>query len=237
MPLVNFFLPLRVVGKDDYRPYMTFFVMMATIAVFVWEVILTSSGGMPIEDYLPMYAFNTCEIGQVAASELLIDATRGLFMNTDFTMFFINLLFLWIFAPLVEKYLGRKRFLTFYLGTGLAGYALAAAMMGECGTIQEPNAALSGVIAAFVFLYPAKRIQTVVRFFFDRSFDFPAPLFALIYVLLQFIADGGGPLSGEFLPIWDEIGGFFAGLIAIFVITLFASEAPPDGDAFEYLDD
>ncbi len=238
MILYKLLLPLRVVGKDDYRPYMTFFLTLGMIGVFVWEIFLTSSGGMPIDHYLADYAFNTCEIGQAPITEMMVDGVRGLFMNVDLTFFLINMLFLWIFGPLVEKYFGRKNFLSFYLLTGLAGYVFAAFMMSltgrECGAVVEPNAAISGVIAGFVFLYPGKRIETAVRPFFDRKFDFPALFFAVIYLLLQFAADGGGPLSGNFLPVWDEIGGFTAGFIGIFIYSLF--NAPPKVDPFEHMD-
>jgi membrane associated rhomboid family serine protease len=238
MILYKLFLPLRVVGKTNYRPYMTFFITVGMVAVFLWEVLLTSSGGMPIDHYLADYAFNTCEIGQAPVSELVTDGVRGLFMNVDLTMFLINMLFLWIFSPLVEQYFGRRNFLIYYLTTGLAGYFFAALMMSvmgqECGAVVEPNAAISGVIAGFVFLHPGKRIETALRPFLDRKFDFPAAIFAVIYLLLQFAADGGGPLSGEFLPVWDEVGGFTAGFLIIFVYSMF--NPPPKVDPLEHLD-
>jgi membrane associated rhomboid family serine protease len=236
MVLIQMLLPLRVVGRTKYRPYVTFFLTIAILAVFFWEVALTSGGGQPIENYLPTYAFNTCEIGYVPVTELAVDGVRSLFMTTDLARMLINFLFLWIFSPLVEEFLGRKRFLTFFIIAGLGGYLFSALLSrGMCDVIVGPNSAIAGTIAAFVFLHPGKRIETAVRPFLDRKMEFPAVFFAVIYIILQFIVDGGGPLSGEFLPIWDEIGGFIIGFIFIFVVTLF--KAAPKADAFEYMDD
>jgi len=236
MVLIEMLLPLRVVGRSKYRPYATFFITIVILATFLWEVVLTSRGGHPIEHYLPVFAFNTCEIGHAPITELLVDGVRGLFMTTTLSLMLVNALFLWIFSPLVEEFLGSKRFLTFFLLTGLGGYLFSALLTRTgCEILVGPNSAIAGAIGAFVFLYPAKRIETAVRPFLDRKMEFPAAFFAVIYVLFQFIADGDGPLSGKFLPIWDEIGGFIIGFIFVFVLTLF--KAAPKADPFEYLDD
>jgi len=236
MVLIQMLLPLRVVGRSKYRPYVTFFLTVAIIATFLWEIVLTSQGGQPIENYLPTYAFNTCEIGYVPITELVTDGVRAIFMTTDLARMLINMLFLWIFSPLVEEYLGSRRFLMYFILTGLGGFILSALLnRADCNVLVGPNSAIAGSIAGFVFLYPGKRIETAVRPFLDRKMEFPAVFFAVVYLMLQFVVDGGGPLSGQFLPIWDEIGGFIVGFIFIFVATLF--KAAPKADAFEYLDD
>lgn len=235
MNLVRMLLPLRVVGKHDFRAYMTFAIMCGYFAVFLWEIGLTLQGGKPIEHYLESYALATCEIGRVPAQEILIDSVRALFMTTSFVTLMINMLFLWIFGPLVERFLGSKRYLTFFVLTGLAGYVISYALQGGCYVMVGPNSAISGVIAGFVFLYPAKRVETVLRPILDRKLDFPALVFGFVYLALQFLAEGGGPLSGTFAPVWDEIGGFATGLLAMFVITLF--RPAPKTDPFEYLDE
>lgn len=235
MVLIEMLLPLRVVGRNNYRPYATFFLTLAYLGVFVWEIILTSSGGQPIEHYLETYAFATCEIGQAHVSELAVDGVRALFMTTELPMLFVNLLFLWVFAPLVERFVGRKRFIAYFLTAGIGGYLFSAYLTrGECNVLVGPNSAIAGIIAAFMFLYPTKRIETKLPFFLDRTVDFPAVMFGFVYLMFQFVTAGGGPLSGNFAPVWDEIGGFIIGLAFIFALTLF--KPAPKADPFEYLD-
>lgn len=236
MTLLKMLLPLRLVGKHDYRAYATFTIMCAFFAVFAWEVFLTLDGGLPIDHYLPTYAFATCEVGQVPTVELLVDGLRALFMSTSFVELMVNILFLWIFGPLVEQFLGARRYISLFVITGFSGYIFSYWLGGsDCRVIFGPNSAIAGIISAFIFLYPTKRVETILRPILDRRIDFPAFFFGFVYMAIQFVAHGGGPLSGTFAPVWDEIGGFVVGFIFIFVTTLF-KPAPPS-DPFEYLDE
>lgn len=230
-------IPFRLVGKHDFRAYTTFLLTVLMLAVFFWEVALTLSGGLPIEHYLNDYAFVPCEIGQQPLVDTLIDGTRALFMTTSFMTMLINLMFLWIFAPLVEQFLGWRRFLSLFVLAGLGGYFLSALLSGgNCEPLVGPSSAIAGIIGVFVFLYPTKRIETMINPLYQRRFDFPAFFFAFAYIALQFLIDGEGPLSGNFLPVWDEIGGFLVGFGFIFVVTTFFKPAP-EPDPFEHLDE
>ena len=46
------------------------------------------------------------------------------FLHADFTHLLVNMFGLWIFGPLVERYLGGKRYLAFYLLCGIFGALL-----------------------------------------------------------------------------------------------------------------
>jgi membrane associated rhomboid family serine protease len=234
--LLKIFLPIRLVGKNNYRAYTTFFILLAYLVVFGWEVFITVRGGQPIENYLPQYALSSCEIGKAPIDELVLDSVRGLFMSTSFVIMLINMLFLWIFGPLVEQFLGTRRFVMLFILSGIAGFAgtLLLGKLDGCTALYGPNAAIAGVIGAFVFLYPQKRVETVLRPLLDRRFDLPAFAFAIVYLSIQFLVEDGGPLSGSFAPVWDEITGFAVGFIFIFAVTLF--KPAPKADPFEYLD-
>ncbi len=230
-------IPFRVVGKDDFRPYVTFFLTIAILLVFFWEVALTLNGGQPIDAYLSDYAFVPCEIGQQPIGEIAVDGVRALFMTTNFLTMLVNFMFLWIFAPSVEKFMGSRRFLSYYVTVGVGGYLFSSLLGGgSCDPLVGPNSAIAGVIAAFVFLYPTRKIETLIQPLFFRRFDFPAFFFAIAYLAIQFLEQGEGPLSGNFAPVWDEIGGFLLGFIIIFLWTAFFKPAP-EADPFEHLDD
>lgn len=234
--LLRIVLPIRLVGKNNFRAYATFFILLTYIVVFGWEVFITVRGGQPIETYLPQYALSSCEIGQAPIEELVIDSVRGLFMSTSFVIMLINMLFLWVFGPLVEEFLGTRRYLMLFVLSGVGGFIGKILLSGlpECTALYGPNAAIAGIIAAFVFLYPQKRVETVLRPLLDRRFDLPAFAFAIVYLSVQFLIEDGGPLSGNFSPVWDEITGFAIGFIFIFATTLF--KPAPKVDPFEYLD-
>lgn len=235
MNLLKLLAPIRLVGKHDYRAYMTFFILVAYLSVFGWEVVLTSTQGTPIESFLPHYAFAPCEIGHVPVSELAVDGIRGLFMTDGFLLLIVNMMYLWIFGPLVEQFLGSRRYLALFVLAGIGGFLMSAFFTSGCDPLYGPSSAISGVIAAFMVLYPLKRIEIVVSPLLFRRFDMPAFFFGFVYLAFQFTLAGDGPLSGNFAPIWDEFGGFLVGFLFIFVATMF--KTAPKTDPFEHLDD
>ena len=233
MNLLRLFAPFRLVGKHNYRPYMTFAILVAYLVVFGWEIVLTVQGGQPIDAYLPEYAFAPCEIGNVPVTELMVDSVRGVFMTTSFFALLVNMMYFWIFGPLVEEFLGYRRFLALFILSGIGGFIMSALLTQTCDPLYGPNAGVAGVIAAFIFLYPTKRVETIVSPLMLRRFDIPAILFGFVYLGLQFVLEGDGPLSGTFAPVWDEIGGFVFGFVFIFLITMF--KPAPKVDPLENL--
>src|ERR1041385_4295255 len=74
-----------------------------------------------------------------------------------------NMLYLWIFGNNVEDAMGHGRFLLFYLVCGTAA-ALAMAYIDPASHVPMIGAsgAISGVLAAYVFLYPRSRVTVIV---------------------------------------------------------------------------
>ena len=108
------------------------------------------------------------------------------------------MLFLWVFGNNVEDRLGRIRFLPFYLLCGaLAGLAQSAADADSPVPLIGASGAISGVLGAYLVLYPRVGVWTVVLPLFFLPFKLPAWLWLAIYLALQFLylgdsAGGGG---------------------------------------------
>lgn len=226
--------PYRLVGRSTYRPYATFMLLMVAVAVMIWEIGLSSSLGTPFEQLVNEYAFVTCHVGQEPLSETLIDGVRSLFLHTSFVGFITNMLFLWVFAPRVEEYMGQRWFLALFLLAGIGGHIMSWAFQGDCLVVFDPSASISGVLAAFLILYPTKRVEAFIPMI-GRSLNLPVIVYIIGYLGMQIFTDGGGPLSGQVSPYWDELGGFLMGLLIILGLMMFRP-APKVG-AFDYLDD
>ncbi|MGB1286078.1 MAG: rhomboid family intramembrane serine protease [Aggregatilineales bacterium] len=225
-------IPYRVTGGAKERPYITFMIMMIMIGFFLWEMSLTIQSGQPIEDLINGYTLVTCEVGQVAFGETMLDGVRSLFLHESFFLFMTNILFMWVFAPLIEEFLGGKRFLFAFLLAGFGGHLLSILFnSGECMSLIGPSGAISGMLGMFLVLYPYKRIVTGVPLLYSRSFELPAFVYVIVYFLMSIFAGEGGPLSGTVAPFWDEVGGFIVGLAIIFVATMF--KAAPKVELFE----
>src|SRR5690606_3814073 len=100
----------------------------------------------------------------------------GVTWQTFFTSMFVhggwvhlisNMWFLWWFGNNIEDWKGRRRFLVFYV---LVGLAAAAAHVWSAPDSPIPtigaSGAVSGVMGAYLLLYPRVRIHTLFIFVF-----------------------------------------------------------------------
>ncbi|HLP45115.1 MAG TPA: rhomboid family intramembrane serine protease [Candidatus Kapabacteria bacterium] len=137
----------------------------------------------------------------------------SIFMHGSFWHLFGNMLFLWIFGNNIEDHLGKIKFLLFYLLCGV-GASLTHVLFywNSVSPVIGASGAVSGVMGAYLILYPHARIRTLVFVFIFVTFaDFPAFLFLVIWFLFQFMYAGAS--SGV---AWiAHVGGFIIGIILI----------------------
>ena len=126
-----------------------------------------------------------------------------------------NMLFLWIFGDNIEDAMGRVRFVIFYLLCGGAA-AMAQALPDLSSTVPMIGAsgAISGVMAAYLRLYPNVPVRVVFWLgFFAISRHLPAMAVIGLWFVLQLInAALSLGLESE-VAFWAHVGGFVAGLI------------------------
>jgi len=134
-----------------------------------------------------------------------------------------NMLYLWIFADNVEDRLGHARFLLLYLASGIAA-AITQILVSPHSSVPMVGAsgAIAGVLGAYLLLFPASRIVTLVPlWFYWETVEIPALVFLGFWFLLQWfyglhtigqVADVGG------IAFWAHIGGFVAGMIAVILL-------------------
>ncbi len=161
----------------------------------------------------------------------------SMFLHGSWTHIIGNSLYLWVFGNNVEDSMGRGRFLAFYLITGvLAGLA----HIGVDPTSPVPtvgaSGAISGVMGAYLVLYPSVRVRTFIPPFF--LIRFPAWALLIFWFGGQLLT--GLPqlsmlrrdLSGG-VAVWAHIGGFLAGALLIkwFVNPAFVRRRRAGGDA------
>lgn len=128
-----------------------------------------------------------------------------------------NMLFLFIFGDNVEDAMGHLRYLVFYLLCGmLAGlsHVITTAVLGQSLLIPSLGAsgAISAVLAAYMRLFPGKRVYLWVFLFI-----IPVPAFVAVGLWFAFqVIDGLGMLGGQQagdVAYAAHIGGFIFGLL------------------------
>jgi membrane associated rhomboid family serine protease len=129
-----------------------------------------------------------------------------------------NMWFLWLFGNNVEDAMTRPRFVVFYLLCGLAAALLQVFAEPDSGIpMVGASGAISGVMGAYLVLFPRVRVFTLLPLgFFMTTIALPAWAMLLYWMFLQFIgglgsigAEGGG------VAFWAHIGGFVAGLALV----------------------
>jgi membrane associated rhomboid family serine protease len=132
-----------------------------------------------------------------------------------------NLLFLWVYGDNVEHSLGHWRFLLFYFVCGIvAVFAQAFANPESAYPIIGASGAISGVLGAYLWLFPHARVLTLVLLpFFFTTLRIPAMWLLLLWFAVQLLSDFAVHGGGAGVAFRAHIGGFLTGIAiaAIFV--------------------
>jgi len=132
-----------------------------------------------------------------------------------------NMWFLWLFGNNIEDSMSRVKFLVFYLVCGIAAALFQVASdPGSIIPMVGASGAISGVMGAYLMLYPTARVFTLVPLgFFVTSVALPAWVMLLYWAFIQFVS-GVSMAAGEStggVAFWAHIGGFVAGIVLVFL--------------------
>jgi membrane associated rhomboid family serine protease len=143
----------------------------------------------------------------------LLTPLTALFVHGSWLHLLGNMLFLYVFGAMAEERLGHARFLLFYLGCGalaLLGYALANAEFEQ--TLVGASGAISGVLGAFLHLFPKARVTSLFPFLFFLPLRLPAWIVLLFWFVLQWVAASSAP-SGPGVAYLAHLVGFTLGFL------------------------
>ena len=142
----------------------------------------------------------------------------SMFLHGSWMHLIGNMWFLWLFGNNIEDSMTRPRFVIFYLICGLAAaFAQVVADPSSAVPMVGASGAISGVMGAYLVLYPRVRVWTMVPLgFFLTNIALPAWGMLAYWFVLQFLgglssvgADGGG------VAFWAHAGGFVAGVALV----------------------
>ena len=218
-------IPLRDTIPSRRVAWMTRALLVVNMAAFALELRQRHS----LEAFV--YRFGVVPAHWVVSSpsdfldwpHLFLTLVTSQFLHGGFLHLASNMLYLWIFADNVEDRLGPARFLLLYLGSGVAA-AVAQILISPHSAIPMVGAsgAIAGVLGAYLLLFPAARIVTLVPLgWFWETMEIPAFIFLGFWFLLQWfqglttigqVADVGG------VAVWAHVGGFASGMLGIAVL-------------------
>ena len=211
-------IPLRDDNPTVLWPIVTITLIIANAAVFFYELSLEPR----------LLETLIYQMGMVPASLLQSPIPGSVGYFTVFTSMFLhggwmhiigNMLYLWIFGNNIEDSMGHVRFVIFYL---LAGLVAAAAHLALNPASAVPtigaSGAVSGVLGAYLVLFPHARVQTLITFgFFIRMVYLPAWVLLIFWIGLQILNQALSPMdpAAGGVAYAAHIGGFVAGFALI----------------------
>jgi membrane associated rhomboid family serine protease len=143
----------------------------------------------------------------------------SLFLHGSWMHLLGNMLYFWVFGNNIEDSMGSGRFLIFYFLCGLA--AAGAHILVQPGSpvpTVGASGAISGIMGAYLILYPSIR----VRMFFPPFFIFHlrAWLVLLWWFGTQLLSalpelNSMRPEVSSGVAFWAHVGGFVAGLLLV----------------------
>jgi len=125
-----------------------------------------------------------------------------------------NMWFLIIFGDNIEATLGKGKYLIFYLLCGvIAALSHMAFNLDSVIPTVGASGAISGVLGAYIVLYPKNKISTIIPFGFIRIYKVEALYYLVIWFALQLIFSLMDPYGG--VAYMAHLGGFAGGVVLI----------------------
>ena len=171
------------------RPYVNYGLISINIIVFVWELIATNyfTDNHAIAEIFHNY-------GAIPKSVLSGDIRAiltSMFMHSGIAHIIGNMIFLFVFGDNIEDRFGRIKYLVLYLVWGVAAPFAHSVYAVNSGAGEIPalgaSGAISGVLGAYLVMFPKAKIFTVIIAFFITTIRIPAIAYIPFWFILQIV--------------------------------------------------
>ena len=205
-------IPLRDTTRSRNFPVMNWLLITANGLVFFYELGLSSGG---LERFVQTFALVPSRV-QGEPLTFAITIFTSMFMHAGWFHILSNMWVLFIFGDNVEDRMGSLPYLIFYLLGGTAAALLQTYVApGSSVPVLGASGAIAGVLGAYILLFPAARVVTLIPiFFFISLIEVPAFVFLGFWFVSQLfsgLASIGTAAGG--VAWWAHVGGFLVGLV------------------------
>lgn len=215
-------LPLKDDNPTETVPFITVSIIMINILVYIYQLSL----GPEFERFIftmgavPNKIINHSGLIPKISLPAFLTIYSSMFLHGSLLHIVSNMLYLWIFGNNIEDAMGHIKFIFFYLICGsMAAFAHIITDIDSKIPMVGASGAVSGILGAYILLYPRARILTLVIIgFFVRLVKIPAVFVLGFWILMQFLfgmtsLTARGSSGG--VAWFAHIGGFVAGFILI----------------------
>jgi membrane associated rhomboid family serine protease len=139
----------------------------------------------------------------------------SMFLHEGWLHLLGNMLFLVVFGNNIEDRMRKLPYLVFYLASGyVAAYGFALANPSSTTPLIGASGAISGILGAYLVLYPRARVWSLVPFLLFLPVRIPAWFVLGLWFLLQWAYSAGlaAPGAGA-VAYLAHVFGFLAGAL------------------------
>lgn len=216
------FLPLRDKNPRSTTPVVTVLLIVANTLVFLYQITLPAKVEQRfLAEFAltPAIFFHTLGAPGIPLQSALMPLITCMFLHGGWLHLLGNMWFLWVFGDNVEDRLGHLAYIWFYLLCGL-GAGVLHLLLNANSKLPTLGAsgAISGVLGAYLILFPRARVLTLVFLvFFIFTVELPAVLVLGWWFVIQFLSglESLGMRSAGGVAWWAHIGGFVLGVMLI----------------------
>jgi len=227
-------IPISDINPARNTPVISRIFMFVTVGVFI---LIQPKNQIELFNFFYQYSAIPCELvkfspiseAQFYNNNCFYTQTNSIFPNKNiilsmvFANFFHanfihilgNLWSFWIFGNNVEDKLGKSKFTIFLIFIGIVSIGVHTFLNQESLTpIVGASGIVSGLMGAYVFMFPNARLLVLVPFGFLFPTTIKAKFFMIFWFISQiFIAIGDQNISWE-----AHIGGFIFGYLLLRVL-------------------
>jgi membrane associated rhomboid family serine protease len=218
------FIPLKDLNPRRTYPVVNNSLILVNVVIFLYQTSLQfSMRPRAFSAFIYTYATVPARVssflaGHTSAQAALEPLITSMFLHAGILHIAGNMLFLWIFGDNVEDFFGHIPYLFFYFVCGI-GSGLFHVLFNMSSTVPALGAsgAISGVMGAYIVLFPRARILTLVFVFL---LPIPAVFVLGFWFLAQFlsgVSSLGAAVSGG-VAVWAHVGGFILGMLITLVL-------------------
>jgi membrane associated rhomboid family serine protease len=216
-------IPLHDDNPTQRRPVVTVALIALCVLVYLWQSALgPRQGAAAVYSFglIPAVLFGDAALpANLAVIPAGLTLVTSMFLHGGFMHLAGNMLYLWVFGNNIEDVCGHARFILFYLLCGLAAaFAQALPNPGSEIPMIGASGAISGVLGAYLVLFPHARVYTLVPLglvFFARI---KAGWLLGFWFVFQLLSGLGSNLAQGGVAFWAHIGGFVAGVPLIWLL-------------------
>jgi membrane associated rhomboid family serine protease len=229
-------LPLKDINRSLTTPHVNRLILIANVVIFTvyWLASMNILWGTQFANEMEQRFVLVPE--EIIHGQQLYTLFTSMFMHAGWLHLLGNMLFLYVFGDNIEDTFGHVGYFVFYIFSGLVAsfsyilsLLLAPSISNLIGIsmvsdltagVVGASGAISGVLGAYIVLYPQAKIISLVFFVI---LPVPAVIFLGFWFIMQWFY-GFFDLSGG-VAYWAHIGGFIGGMILAFAFGLSRKKA------------